>query len=663
MLAPIRPLLAAAFLSFTPITAMIVVGERSAGPVDDGDLPKIHWNDNRVPAGRLEGGVLSLELEVRRGMWHVLGDDEPGGEVLAFAEEGGPLQTPGPMIRVPLGTKIRVSVRNPLDTTLVVRGLSARRVEALDSLVVPAGATREVRFTADAEGTYFYTGVMEGSPTAVRPFEWSVLSGAFIIDPPGAVEPPEDRVLLMDIWIDGVNEDGSPDFYREFLTINGRPWPLTERLGYEMGDSIRWRLINATGAVHPMHLHGFFFRVDARGDIARDTIYWPGQQRMAVTERMARFTTMNIVWSPDRPGGWIFHCHISFHVMPSPTMGEEVPTHEEIDRHHLLAEHEGDPNKHVAEGMGGLMMGIYVRPPEGWEPNEPKRRELRLFVQSDSVEAEPLEEEPLDMASPYRRRFAYVLQEGDREPAPDSVRLPSSPIILWKGEPTSIMVINRTDEPTQVHWHGLEIESYFDGVTGVGGYPERLTPAIMPGDSFEIRITPPRAGSYMYHTHVSDLRQQSAGLYGAFVILEEGQEWNPETDRVLLLGLSPSESGVHLNGSREPEPMDLEIGTTYRLRLMNITLGNGNVRVRLVRDGAPVFWRPIAKDGWDMPAHLTNWVAADQTVSVGETFDFQYRQNRPGELHLEVRSGSGRLLVDQLVNVVEPPATTNGGGD
>jgi FtsP/CotA-like multicopper oxidase with cupredoxin domain len=279
------------------------------------------------------------------------------------------------------------------------------------------------------------------------------------------------------------------------------------------------------------------------------------------------------------------------------------------------------------------------------------------------VEAEPLEEEPLDMASPYRRRFAYVLQEGDREPAPDSVRLPSSPIILWKGEPTSIMVINRTDEPTQVHWHGLEIESYFDGVTGVGGYPERLTPAIMPGDSFEIRITPPRAGSYMYHTHVSDLRQQSAGLYGAFVILEEGQEWNPETDRVLLLGLSPSESGVHLNGSREPEPMDLEIGTTYRLRLMNITLGNGNVRVRLVRDGAPVFWRPIAKDGWDMPAHLTNWVAADQTVSVGETFDFQYRQNRPGELHLEVRSGSGRLLVDQLVNVVEPPATTNGGGD
>ncbi len=631
----------------------------AADPGDD--FPKIDWNDNRIPAGTLENGVLTLQLEVRRGAWHLLGNDEPAAQVLAFGEEGEPLQMPGPMIRVPLGTEIHITVLNPLDTTLVVHGLSARKVESMDSLVVPAGETREIRFPADAEGTYFYRGSMEGSPSAVREFEWIVLSGAFIVDPPGTTLPPNDRVMVLEIWIDGKDEDGEPDLWREFLTINGRPWPLTERLSYDMGDSIRWRVINATVAVHPMHLHGFFYRVDARGDIARDTIYWPAQRRMAVTERLAPMTTMNMVWSPDRPGGWIFHCHNSFHVMYNPSMREVRETTPERIRHLLLGSHEGDPHNHVVEGMGGLLMAIYVQPPEGWESREPKRRELRLFVHSDSVETDTTSDK-LAIASPFRRRFAYVLQEGESEPAPDSVRLPGSPIILWKGEPTSITVINRTDEPTQIHWHGLEIESYFDGVTGVGGYPDRLTPAILPGDSFEVRITPPRPGSFMYHTHVNDIRQQSAGLYGAFVVLDEGEEWDSEIDRILLLGLSPSQPGVHLNGSKEPAALEFDVGTTYKLRLMNITLGNGRLRVRLVRDGTPVVWRPVAKDGWDLPPHQTGLVRSEQTVSIGETVDLAYTPDRPGEMHLEVRSGDGELLVDQPINVRDLVPTPEGEG-
>ena len=55
-----------------------------------------------------------------------------------------------------------------------------------------------------------------------------MLAGAFIVDPPGAPSPPNDRVMVLDIWIDGKTEEGEPDFLREFLVINGRPWPLTE---------------------------------------------------------------------------------------------------------------------------------------------------------------------------------------------------------------------------------------------------------------------------------------------------------------------------------------------------------------------------------------------------------------------------------------------------
>ena len=649
-----------AILAFVLIGAAVRGSERAVtAPTLSEEMQPIRWNDNRIPAGTLEDGVLTLRLEVRRGMWHVMGDDEPGGEVLAFAEEGESPQIPGPMIRVPLGTEIHVTVRNPLDTTLVVRGLSARRLASMDSLVVPAHATREVSFPADAEGTYFYQGSMQGSPSAVRDFEDRVLAGAFIVDPPGAPSPPNDRVLVLDIWIDGKTEEGEPDFFREFLVINGRPWPLTERLTYDLGDSIRWRLINASDATHPMHLHGFFYRVDSRGDIAQDTIYWPAQQRMAVTERMAGGTTMSMAWSPDRPGGWIFHCHNSFHVIYNPSLRPDRETQDERIRTLLLGHHGGDPHRHVVEGMGGLLMAVYIRPPEGWELREPKRRELRLFVQSDSVPTDTVSGE-LTLASPYRRRFAYVLQEGDREPAPDSIRLPGSPIVVWKGEPTSITVINRTDEPTQVHWHGLEIESYFDGVTGVGGYPNRLTPAILPGDSFEIRITPPTAGSFMYHTHMNDVRQQSAGLYGAFVILHEGEEWDPETDRILLLGLSPSAPGVLLNGSSEPEPMEFQVGTTYRLRLMNITLGSGNLRVRLLRDGTPVMWQSSARDGWDLPPHQRTLVSSEQTVSVGETYDFEFTPAEAGDMHLEVRRRVGELLVDQLIRVVGAAPVSDG---
>jgi FtsP/CotA-like multicopper oxidase with cupredoxin domain len=584
--------------------------------------PKIVFNDNREPAGTLTGGVLQLQLEIVKGHWHLLGDDQPAGQVLAFAERGKTPAIPGPLIRVPVGTDLHVTVTNPLDTAVVIHGLGARRKGVLQPLHVPAGSTRDVRFTADVVGTYLYWGATGDIPLNQRHYEDSQLSGALVIDDPAA--PVDDRILMIGMWFDGRLPDGTPDFGREFLVINGRPWPLTERLTYDMGDSVRWRLINTSPDFHAMHLHGFYFRVDARGDMVRDTLYWPSQRRMAVTERMGPGTTMAMVWSPDRPGGWIFHCHMSVHVVPSPSMAAERPSGEE---RYLSMFRDGhphhDPQRHVVEGMGGLMMGMYIRPPEGWVPDEPKRREMRLFIQSDTA-----------VGGLSGRQFAYVLQEGDVEPAPDSVRLPGSTLVLRKGEPTSIRVINRTDEPSQVHWHGLEIESYF-------------------GDSFEIRITPPRAGSFMYHTHVNDLRQQGSGLYGAFVVLDENEAWDPEIDRVFLFGESPfrSDEIPVLNGANPTEPITLEIGTTYRFRFMNITLNRPNTRLRLLRNGFPVLWIPIAKDGFDLPPIQQKPRRAERTIAVGETYDYRYTPRQPGELQLELRTGAGRLLVSQVVNV------------
>ncbi len=113
-------------------------------------------NDNRVGAGELRDGVLELQLEARKGTFYPRTKDGPGFEIEALGEVGGPLSAPAPLIRVPAGTEVRVSVRNTLDRPLLVRGLhdrtSATPPPAID---VAPGETREVQFRATVPGTYF----------------------------------------------------------------------------------------------------------------------------------------------------------------------------------------------------------------------------------------------------------------------------------------------------------------------------------------------------------------------------------------------------------------------------------------------------------------------------------------------------------------------------
>jgi hypothetical protein len=71
----------------------------------------IATNDNRQPAGRLQNGVLTLQLELRRGTWHPEGEDGEAIPVYAFAEAGKPLQAPAPLIRVPQGSVPAVAKR------------------------------------------------------------------------------------------------------------------------------------------------------------------------------------------------------------------------------------------------------------------------------------------------------------------------------------------------------------------------------------------------------------------------------------------------------------------------------------------------------------------------------------------------------------------------
>ena len=211
-------------------------------------VPRVTWHDNLLPAGRASRGAVSLDLEIRRGMWHPNGDERAGTSILAFGERGKGPTTPGPLLRVRAGTRVTASIHNFTSDTLAIHGLGARRGAELDSLLVMPGETARHSFVADMEGTFFYWGAIAGTALLDRAADDALLNGAFVVDPAtGAI--PHDRILLIDVLIEEQLVEGVRVEAGDMLSINGRPWPRTERLKYTVGDSVRWRVITCESGV------------------------------------------------------------------------------------------------------------------------------------------------------------------------------------------------------------------------------------------------------------------------------------------------------------------------------------------------------------------------------------------------------------------------------
>ncbi len=592
---PLGLLLATALLGTAP--------PAPAGPVAD-SLPRVEPNDNRLPGGRLRGDTLVIHLAVRAARWYPEADSGAFIDVAAFAEAGSAPRIPGPLIRVPSGTVIVASVRNLLtDSSVTIHGLVTRPAERDDSLVLRPGDSTSVTFAAGAPGTYLYSACLGHHTFADE--EMETASGAFVVDPAGG--SPPDRILMMNIWgrlLDSVT-------YQNALAINGRSWPWTERLTATVGDSIRWRVVNATARPHPMHLHGFYFRVDALGNQLTDSVRPSDQRPLAVTQTLNPFETMAMVWSPDRAGDWLFHCHIGFHVVPDTRLEPPPP-----GSHDRMAD---DPMVHMA----GLVLGIVVRPAPGTvEPTRGAARRLHLFVQEGRQRGRAA------------RGLGYVLQRGPRAPASDSIERGSSLLVLTRNQPTDIVVVNRLAEPAAIHWHGIELESFSDGVAGWSGAGNRLAPSIMPGDSFVAHLTLPRAGTFIYHTHMNDLEQLSSGLYGGIVVLEPGQRLNPRRDHIFVAGWDGEAEPVHLlvNGDSLPAPLELTAGVPHRLRFVNIGVAI-QFPFAIYRDSTLATWRALARDGAELPATQSRAGPSVEPIDAGETRDFEFVP-RAGEYRL-----------------------------
>jgi FtsP/CotA-like multicopper oxidase with cupredoxin domain len=589
----------------------------AAQQVSGGPVPIATPNDNRTPAGRRAAGTLHLSLEITRTLWRPEGAAGETIPLFAFAESGKTPTIPGPLLRVIEGTEIRIQLHNGLDRPAVIHGLHDHD-GAADSVVLAAGESRSIDFRAKTPGTHFYWARTKTGGRVIGRNEDSQLVGAFVVDPRGSKQPNGERIMVITAFDDTVLTAGHPADHFQVFALNGLSWPGTERLQLTEGDTLHWRVINASDHFHPMHLHGFFFTVESHGSELQDTIYAAGDRRQAVTESLRPATGMSISWIADRPGTWLFHCHLIAHIdaalRPARTGEAASPT-------------AGAMHSHMDDAMAGLVVALTVRERRATRPgagDPAPRKRLRLFItERDDSSGAPV-------------AMSYVLQRGSEPPASDSAPRPGTTLVLQQHEPTEIAVTNLTQQTTAVHWHGIELESYYDGIGGWSGGPGRLATMIAPGDSFAVRITPPRAGTYIYHTHADEMLQLRKGLFGALIVLPAGVTEPDSTDRLLMLSdAGPEASALSAEAARSTLGYTLSAGVAHRLRMVSIP-GVTLLKVRLLQDSTVQTWRPMAKDGADLPASRAVEQQAEVLFGPGETMDVEIRRRGPVRLILEV---------------------------
>ena len=188
--------------------------------------------------------------------------------------------------------------------------------------------------------------------------------------------------------------------------------------------------------------------------------------------------------------------------------------------------------------------------------------------------------------------------------------IPGPLLRLAQGRETVIHFKNDLDETTTVHWHGLRIDNAMDGVPGMTQAP------VVPGASFEYRLTPPDAGTYWYHTHQRSWAQQALGLAGILIVDEINppkvdqdlvfaiDDWRLDDDRQIhRASLGAIHDWAHagrmgnvitVNGATEKrypvahgERLRLRLINIANARVMNLLFGEPGIRVIAI-DGQPV---------------------------------------------------------------------------
>lgn len=258
----------------------------------------------------LEDGVKVFDITAQPVLWNILDNVT----VTAWTYNG---TVPGPMIRVTEGDRVKINFTNhlPEPTTIHWHGIAVPNamdgVPGITQDAVQPGETFTYEFTASPAGTFMYHSHFDSD------IQVGIgLYAPFIIDPAQASSPAPDveATLMLSEWrvVDRLTYPAMPMSGAEpnYFTINGKAFPATETITVQRGQRVRLRLIGIGQLSHPMHLHGFAFKV-----VAVDGYPVPeAAQLTRDTMSVAPGERYDIEFVATEPGTWVFHCHILHHV-------------------------------------------------------------------------------------------------------------------------------------------------------------------------------------------------------------------------------------------------------------------------------------------------------------------------------------------------------------
>jgi len=230
---------------------------------------------------------------------------------------------------------------------------------------------------------------------------------------------------------------------------------------------------------------------------------------------------------------------------------------------------------------------------------------------------------------------------------------------LLEGERTRIYVTNRLPVPTTVHWHGVPVPSGMDGVSGLTQRP------IEPGETFLYEFTPPRAGTFLYHSHHDEAVQMAMGLMGLLIVHPRASVGaRPDRDYAFLLqewamppgARRPDPNAMEgfnlftLNGKAYPatSPIVARVGERVRIRFGNLSA----VDHHPMHLHGPAF-RVVETDGGAIPASA-QWPETTVLVPVGTTRTIELTADLPGDwaLHCHMTHHTMNQMGHGLPNLV-----------
>ncbi|CAB4885903.1 unannotated protein [freshwater metagenome] len=260
--------------------------------------PKSTFGGTRLEPIILADGTKEFDLTAKIVDWEV----EPGKIVKAWTYNG---MVPGPEIKVNVGDKVKVVLKNELPESTDIHFHGIRVPNAMDGVdpftqdPVEPGKSFTYEFTALEASVGMYHSHHDAQQQIPNG-----LAGAFLIgDMPIPASLASKGITKVDQYVNMMLNDAGTIG----LALNGKSFPATEPYTAKVGETMQVTYFNEGLMAHPMHMHQPVGWVIAKDGVplaepmAEDTILVaPGE----------RYT---VLYHFVDPGVWAWHCHILNH--------------------------------------------------------------------------------------------------------------------------------------------------------------------------------------------------------------------------------------------------------------------------------------------------------------------------------------------------------------